>query len=246
MKTAFAYTPYGLLTGTAGEDGGAYPFRFAGGVGAMSDPEGTIYMRARHYHPGQRQFLSPDLIEGSLARPQSLNRYGYVEGMALGGVDPSGLFFEGDKVVWKKRQYSKCIDKYYSIRDRNRPMVSGTCVREWEGYQTALKNNRKTDSTEDNRAVKLIITIVKQAYSSLVGEVVGRVDPTGGVAATGITDKNTIVSGTSGAMIILGPKERQCHRDRTFDPTIDCTDLERKAANAHDLQHKGASFFLDE
>lgn len=37
----------------AGLQGGAdFPFRFAGGVGAMTDPEGGIYMRARHYHGG--------------------------------------------------------------------------------------------------------------------------------------------------------------------------------------------------
>ncbi len=89
VKAAFAYTPQGKWAGSSGDD--SFPFRFAGGVGAMTDPEGLIYMRARYYHPGIRQFTSPDLIAGSMGKPQSLGRYAYVEGMALGGVDPSGL-----------------------------------------------------------------------------------------------------------------------------------------------------------
>ena len=89
VVSSYAYTPFGTNAGISGDT--TFPFRFAGGVGTMTDPEGIMYMRARYYHPGIQQFTSSDLILGSLGRPQSLNRYAYVEGMALGGVDPSGL-----------------------------------------------------------------------------------------------------------------------------------------------------------
>ena len=89
VSSFYAYTPFGNNGGMLGD--GAFPFRFAGGVGAVTDPEGVVYMRARYYHSGIQQFTSADLVPGDLARPQSLGRYSYVEGMGLGGVDPTGL-----------------------------------------------------------------------------------------------------------------------------------------------------------
>jgi len=120
LTESYAYTPYGNSAGINGDT--EFPFRFAGGVGAMTDPEGVIYMRARYYHPGLRQFTSADLVPGNLAKPQSLGRYNYVEGMALTGVDPSGLlrspmgqaYFEGDweKVEQLKRKTERQIAEY--------------------------------------------------------------------------------------------------------------------------------------
>ncbi len=89
LTASFAYTPQGKPAGSAGETD--FPFQFAGGVGAMTDADGLVYMRARYYNPQIRQFTSPDLVAGIMGRPQSLGRYSYVEGMALGGVDPSGF-----------------------------------------------------------------------------------------------------------------------------------------------------------
>ncbi|MCP3867317.1 MAG: hypothetical protein GY703_04310, partial [Gammaproteobacteria bacterium] len=102
VVSSYAYTPFGRNAGLSGDMD--FPFRFAGGVGAMTDPEGVMYMRARYYHPGVQQFTSPDLVPGTLSRPQSLHRYAYVEGMGLGGVDPSGLETEKECV---ERRYKK-------------------------------------------------------------------------------------------------------------------------------------------
>lgn len=110
VKGSFAYTPFGKSACRHGETD--IPFQFAGGVGAMSDPEGLIYMRARYYHPGIRQFTSADLVPGMLGRPQSLGRYAYVEGMALGGVDPSGLFLDfSDWLLESNSNYLKLQDE---------------------------------------------------------------------------------------------------------------------------------------
>lgn len=92
LNSAYAYTPFGQDASFKGDP--SFPFRFAGGVGAMTDPEDIIYMRARYYHPGLQQFTTADLVDGVLGRPQSLNRYAYVEGMGMSGVDPSGLFLK--------------------------------------------------------------------------------------------------------------------------------------------------------
>ena len=86
---AYAYTPYGLPAGAQGETD--FPFRFSGGAGVMTDPEGVIQMRARYYHPGIRQFTSADLVPGLFGRPQSLEKYGYIEGMVMNSIDPTGL-----------------------------------------------------------------------------------------------------------------------------------------------------------
>ena len=101
VTSQYAYTPFGRNAGIIGDT--LFPFRFAGGVGVITDPEGVQYMRARYYHPGIQQFTSPDLIPGDLSRPQSLHRYAYIEGMGLGGVDPSGLLFESYDDCVKQR-----------------------------------------------------------------------------------------------------------------------------------------------
>ena len=101
VTASYAYTPYGRSAGATG--GSDFPFQFSGGVGVVTDePEGLVHMRARSYSPEIRQFTSGDLIPGNLARPMSLGRYNFVEGMAMGGMDPSGLFFS----EWVDSQYA--------------------------------------------------------------------------------------------------------------------------------------------
>lgn len=51
---------------------------------------GLVVMGARTYDPGIGQFLSADSVIPSLARPQSLHRYSYVENDPINYRDPSG------------------------------------------------------------------------------------------------------------------------------------------------------------
>ena len=51
---------------------------------------GLDYMHARYYTQDHGRFLSVDPVRGSVGRPQSLNRYAYVEGNPLGFIDPDG------------------------------------------------------------------------------------------------------------------------------------------------------------
>ncbi len=59
-------------------------------TGEQQFADGTVYLRARHYMPSQGRFLQRDSFAGFLDRPQSLNRFAYVEGMPTNAVDPSG------------------------------------------------------------------------------------------------------------------------------------------------------------
>jgi RHS repeat-associated protein len=57
----------------------------------LDDGNGFPYMRARTYSPRMMRFLQPDYFLGSPLRTQTLNRYSYVVGNPLQGVDPLGL-----------------------------------------------------------------------------------------------------------------------------------------------------------
>ncbi len=50
-------------------------------------------MHARYYSSVLGRFFSVDPILGSVGRPQSWNRYAYVEGNSLNYIDPDGLFW---------------------------------------------------------------------------------------------------------------------------------------------------------
>jgi RHS repeat-associated protein len=63
-----------------------------GFTGEQQFADGTINLRARTYVPALGRFLQRDSFAGFEARPQSLNRYAYVEGNPGNLVDPSGHF----------------------------------------------------------------------------------------------------------------------------------------------------------
>lgn len=65
------------------------PFKF---VGEMVDEDRTdyVHLRARDYDPAIGRFTSRDTVLGDVMRPQSLNRYTYVENDPVNAIDPSG------------------------------------------------------------------------------------------------------------------------------------------------------------
>jgi RHS repeat-associated protein len=79
--------PTALLSG----DVSVTPFLFNGMYGVMTDGNGLYHMRARFYNPEIRRFLNRDVLLGSVAEGQSLNRFGFVEGDPIKYVDPFGL-----------------------------------------------------------------------------------------------------------------------------------------------------------
>jgi RHS repeat-associated protein len=59
-----------------------------------SQGSGTDYAVNRQYAPATGRFLSVDPHSGSLVKPQSLNRYGYVRNDPVNSSDPMGLDWE--------------------------------------------------------------------------------------------------------------------------------------------------------
>jgi len=83
----YAYEPFGSTT-TSGTTHN--PFRFVGQYGVMDDGNGLHHMRARYYRTDVRRFVSLDALYGQVTDPMTLNRYQYVSGNPMVGVDPSG------------------------------------------------------------------------------------------------------------------------------------------------------------
>jgi RHS repeat-associated protein len=84
----FSYSAYGiLLSGDASQT----PFLFNGMYGVMTDGNGLYHMRARFYSAEIRRFLNRDVLLGSVARGQLLNRFGFVTGSPISLIDPWGL-----------------------------------------------------------------------------------------------------------------------------------------------------------
>jgi|GEM_PF-1971026 len=88
ISDKYAYTPYGHTTAQGSTPN---PFKFVGKHGVMDDGNGLHYMRARYYKEDIMRFMSLDALHGDMLTPQALNRYAYVLGNPVMGIDPSGL-----------------------------------------------------------------------------------------------------------------------------------------------------------
>jgi RHS repeat-associated protein len=82
----YNYEPYGAEKADSIQDTTTQRW-----LGQPSDGDtGLTYMNARYYDPELAQFISADTIVPNPYRPQSLNRYSYVENDPINRVDPSG------------------------------------------------------------------------------------------------------------------------------------------------------------
>ncbi len=95
-----SYDPWGNITGTTGNNpsGLAGPVVGPGYTGALHLPDGNVYLRSRIYNPASGRFLQRDSFAGYIDRPQSLNRFAYVEGNVATWTDPSGYASVGHGV----------------------------------------------------------------------------------------------------------------------------------------------------
>jgi RHS repeat-associated protein len=87
----YAYTPYGAVREDSGNETPENPFTYNGRDGVVDDGTGLYFMRTRYYAPELMRFIQKDQVySGTLAEPQSLNRYAYVKGDPIRFVDPNG------------------------------------------------------------------------------------------------------------------------------------------------------------
>ena len=64
---------------------------YNGKYGVITDRNGLYYMRARYYNTDIRRFINQDILTGTIADSQSLNRYAYCQGNPVSLSDPFGL-----------------------------------------------------------------------------------------------------------------------------------------------------------
>lgn len=89
VTSRISYSEYGQITSQTGTPD--TPFLFHGRHGIMTDPNGLLHMRARYYHPWLCRFLTEDPAPADSLRPASINRYAFLEGRVMSGIDPLGL-----------------------------------------------------------------------------------------------------------------------------------------------------------
>jgi RHS repeat-associated protein len=86
VQLARNYQPYGGVLRTEGVVSTAFGYTGEATDGAS----GLVYLRARHYAPGQGRFLTRDAWPGDVYRPHSLNAWLYAEANPINLVDPTG------------------------------------------------------------------------------------------------------------------------------------------------------------
>ena len=91
----YAYDEYGSVLNSS--EANTNPFRYVGKYGVMDEGNGLLFMRARYYDSDTGRFLSKDPLRGELVDPGTLNRYVYVLGNPVMGVDPRGLAQEKEE-----------------------------------------------------------------------------------------------------------------------------------------------------
>jgi RHS repeat-associated protein len=79
------YMPYGEVLASSGTGASQYGY-----AGEWTDASGMQHLRARYYDPSVGRFVSRDIWEGFVTRPQSLNHWIYVEGNPINRTDPRG------------------------------------------------------------------------------------------------------------------------------------------------------------
>lgn len=125
VSDTYAYTPYGETTASGST---VNPFRYVGKLGVMDDGNGMLYMRARYYRPDVARFMSMDKVLGNAKEAQGLNRYAYVRGNPVMGVDPSGLLSNAEAVQWTGDQVKDKLIDWFIEKAIKEPLVDAKLV----------------------------------------------------------------------------------------------------------------------
>jgi len=91
LTDRYTYTPFGEMVNSEGSTDNN--FKYVGRFGVMTEPDGTLFMRARFYDPATGRFLSKDPVQGSFDNPLTLNEYLYASSNPMKNIDPQGEFF---------------------------------------------------------------------------------------------------------------------------------------------------------
>ncbi len=86
IVTQYTYEPFGRVTVASGSS--TNPYQYAG---RENDGTGLYYYRARYYHPGLSQFISPDPLAQLPRLPVVADLYAYANNAPTIFIDPLGL-----------------------------------------------------------------------------------------------------------------------------------------------------------
>lgn len=115
---AYRYEPYGSIAMRTGSSDVANPFTFTGQE--LDESTGLYHFHARDYDPATGTWLTRDPYRGTPDDPQSLHRYGYVQGNPVNLWDAWGYAAQGGtygkkaeteeappliKFLWKIKEY---------------------------------------------------------------------------------------------------------------------------------------------
>jgi RHS repeat-associated protein len=147
----WSYLPYGgLISHDKGNT--KTPFLYNGRDGVMTDENGLYYMRARYYDPTIRRFINRDTLLGEIGKMATLNRFGYVNGNPVSGVDPSGT------EVYEILDVLNYIGETFGN--------DGTIdARRWNGWWNQIRSKKYINKLKG--AIRGIPQVLKNVYKSV-------------------------------------------------------------------------------
>ncbi|QNI31724.1 RHS repeat-associated core domain-containing protein [Alloacidobacterium dinghuense] len=99
-------------------------------TGKERDSEsGNDYFGARYFASSMGRMLSPDPVGGSLANPQTLNKYAYVLNNPLRYTDPTGLYACADDAAGAKEHCTSDADKRFEASRQHDLQSKNAAVR---------------------------------------------------------------------------------------------------------------------
>ena len=142
---AYSYDVFGATRSHTGSSG--QPFTFTGEQG---DAElGLVYLRARYYDSQVGRFIQRDSRQGLASRPESLNRYVYVQNNPASLVDPSGEAWWDAPVAWVRNNVPTMVK--YGIKGVNwltNQDLPTFPISLWGAVETGKKTAEKLASLE--------------------------------------------------------------------------------------------------
>jgi RHS repeat-associated protein len=99
VVSSYTFEGFGNLIAQTGS--ATNPYRFAATSAYRDDGDaGLLHVGLRYYDPEVGRFITADPLLGDITRPQSLNRYVYVENNPVNLVDPTGAQHEEEIFYW--------------------------------------------------------------------------------------------------------------------------------------------------
>ncbi|MEA3521761.1 MAG: RHS repeat-associated core domain-containing protein, partial [Campylobacterota bacterium] len=211
VTDTYKYLPYGSV---AHHNGTAKTrFLYVGKYGIEKEASGLYYMRARYYDVGLKRFVSKDSLIGNIANSKSLNRYAYVEGNPVMGVDLYG------RNVILLGQFMQFIQRML------KPKIN--IEKEFIKYSLINYNNMyRSEGRDTDAVVSVVLTATtgpRKAGASAIGKALEKLGDAMAIVGNQSKFLKTEVDYTASALVqyfekmFLGRKNKIEEQNRAFD-----------------------------